>query len=66
MTGSPAYSVIGGGRGPTIGNGDAIAVLANQDGFGNWLTSADPTPSRDYPMDAAHAGIVNSGDLAIS
>ena len=49
----------------TDGNGDVIAVLANQDGFGNWLTSPDPTPSRDYPMDADHAGIVNSGNLTI-
>ena len=51
--------------GPTIGNGDVIAVLANQDGFGNWLTSPDPTPSLDYPMDAAHAGIVTGGDLVL-
>ena len=48
------------------GNGDAIAVLANQDGFGNWLTSPDPTPSRDYPMDAAHAGIVTGGNLVLA
>ena len=40
-------------------------MLANQDGFGNWLTSSDPTPSRDYPMDADHAGIVNGGNLVI-
>ena len=38
------------------GNGDIIAVLANQDGFGNWLTSPDPTPTVDYPMDAATPG----------
>jgi hypothetical protein len=48
------------------GNGDVIAVLANQDGFGNWLTSSDPTPSRDYPMDADHAGIVTGGNLTLS
>ena len=40
--------------GTSGGNGDIIAVLANQDGYGNWLTSPDPTTSRDYPMDAAH------------
>jgi hypothetical protein len=53
------------GRTPD-GHGDVIAVLANQDGFGNWLTSSDPTPSRDYPMDADHAGIVTGGNLVIS
>src|SRR4249919_3463621 len=47
------------------GNGDVIAVLANQDGFGKWLTSPDPTPSHDYPMDAAHAGMVTSGNLTV-
>jgi hypothetical protein len=48
------------------GNGDIIAVLANQDGFGDWLTSPAATPSRDYPMDAAHAGIVTAGNLTIN
>ena len=48
------------------GHGDVIAVLANQDGFGNWLTSPDPTPSRDYPMDADHAGIVTGGNLVLA
>jgi hypothetical protein len=52
--------------GGTNGNGDIVAVLANQDGFGNWLTSADATPSIDYPMDAAHAGMVTAGNLTIA
>ena len=47
------------------GNGDVIAVLANQDGFGNWLTSPDPTPSINYPMGAGTAGMVTTGNLTI-
>ena len=48
------------------GTGDVIAVLANKDGSGNWLTSADPTSSREYPMDADHAGIVTGGNLTLA
>ena len=44
-------------------NGDIIAVLANMDGHGNWLTSPDATTTRDYPMTPATAGIVTSGNL---
>jgi len=31
-------------------SGDILAVLANMDGHGNWLTGADATTTRDYPM----------------
>ena len=46
-------------------NGDIIAVLANMDGHGNWLTSPDATTTRDYPMMADTAGIVTSGNLTV-
>ena len=39
-------------------NGDIIAVLANMDGHGNWLTGPDATTTRDYPMSDTTAGIV--------
>jgi hypothetical protein len=35
------------------------------DGHGTWLTSPDATSTRDYPMDAEHAGIVTSGNLTV-
>jgi hypothetical protein len=41
-------------------------VLANQDGFGNWLTGGDPTPSIGYPMGVGTAGIVTTGNLTVS
>jgi hypothetical protein len=44
-------------------NGDVIAVLANQDGNGKWLTAPDATTTRDYPMTAETAGIVTAGNL---
>ena len=47
-------------------NGDVIAVLANMDGHGNWLTSANPDTTRDYPMQSDTAGIVTSGNLTLS
>jgi hypothetical protein len=53
------------GGAPQDGHGDIIAVLANQDGSGHWLTSADPTPSIDYPMGVGTAGIVTTGNLTI-
>ena len=46
-------------------NGDIIAVLANMDGHGNWLTSPDATTTRDYPMSATTAGIVTAGNLTV-
>jgi len=46
-------------------NGDVIAVLANMDGHGNWLTKADATTTVDYPMTADSAGIVTSGNLTV-
>jgi len=46
-------------------NGDIIAVLANQDGNGNWLTGPDATTTRDYPMTASTSGIVTSGNLTV-
>ena len=46
-------------------NGDVIAVLANMDGNGTWLTSADATTTRDYPMTADTAGIVTAGNLTV-
>ena len=46
-------------------NGDIIAVLANMDGHGNWLTSADATTTRDYPMSDTTAGIVTGGNLTV-
>jgi len=46
-------------------NGDMIAVLANQDGFGNWLKGTDSTVSAAYPMDATHAGTVTGGNLVV-
>lgn len=54
------------GGAPQDGTGDIIAVLANQDGFGNWLTSPDPTPSIGYPMGVGTAGIVTAGNLIIN
>ncbi len=46
-------------------NGDIIAVLANMDGHGNWLTSATADTTRDYPMTADTAGIVSGGNLTV-
>ena len=47
-------------------NGDIIAVLANQDGEGNWLTtSTNAGTTAGYTMDSAHAGIVTSGNLTV-
>jgi len=46
-------------------SGDIIAVLANMDGHGNWLTSADATTTRDYPMSETTAGIVTGGNLTV-
>jgi hypothetical protein len=46
-------------------NGDIIAVLANMDGHGNWLTSAKADTTRDYPMTPETAGIVTSGNLTV-
>jgi len=46
-------------------NGDIIAVLANMDGHGNWLTSADATTTVDYPMSDTTAGIVTGGNLTV-
>jgi hypothetical protein len=39
-----ALKIVEGGA-PQDGHGDIIAVLANRDGFGNWLTSPDPAAS---------------------
>ncbi len=44
-------------------NGDVIAVLANMDGHGQWLTGPNADTTRDYPMTAATAGIVTGGNL---
>jgi hypothetical protein len=46
-------------------NGDIIAVLANMDGNGKWLTSPDATTTLDYPMTADTPGIVTSGNLTV-
>ena len=46
-------------------SGDIIAVLANMEGHGNWLTSADATTTRDYPMSDRTAGIVTGGNLTV-
>jgi hypothetical protein len=46
-------------------NGDIIAVLANMDGDGNWLTGPDATTTRDYPMTDTTAGIVTGGNLTV-
>jgi hypothetical protein len=46
-------------------NGDMIAVLANQDGHGNWLTGPDATTTADYPMTPDTAGIVTAGNLTV-
>ena len=46
-------------------NGDIIAVLANMDGHGNWLTKADATTTVDYPMSDTTAGIVTGGNLTV-
>ena len=46
-------------------NGDIIAVLANMDGHGNWLTTANADTTRDYPMTPDTAGIVTSGNLTV-
>jgi len=54
------------GGAPQEGTGDMIAVLANQDGFGNWLTSPDPPPSINYQMGPGTAGIVTTGNLTIA
>jgi hypothetical protein len=35
------------------------------DGHGNWLTSADATTTRDYPMSDTRAGIVTGGNLTV-
>ena len=45
--------------------GDIIAVLANMDGHGNWLTKADATTTVDYPMSDTTAGIVTGGNLVV-
>ena len=61
--------VVDGGA-PQDGHGDMIAVLNNQVVPGTWITSATDAAARAatraYPMDAAHAGIVNSGNLTIN
>ena len=46
-------------------SGDIIAVLANMDGHGNWLTKADATTTVDYPMSDTTAGIVTGGNLTV-
>lgn len=46
-------------------NGDMIAVLANQDGFGNWLVSTDSSVSASYPMHSDTAGTVTGGNLTV-
>jgi hypothetical protein len=46
-------------------NGDIIAVLANMDGNGQWLTGPDATTTRDYPMGDTTAGIVTGGNLTV-
>ncbi len=47
-------------------NGDVIAVLANMDGHGNWLTaSANAETTVDYPMTPDSAGIVTGGNLTV-
>ena len=53
------------GGAPQDGHGDVIAVLANMDGHGNWLTSANPTTTVDYPMGVGTAGIVTAGNLTV-
>ena len=61
--------VVDGGA-PQDGHGDMIAVLNNQVVPGTWITSATDTAARAatiaYPMDAAHAGIVTTGNLTIN
>ena len=46
-------------------DGDIIAVLANMDGHGNWLTEANANTTVDYPMTADAAGIVIGGNLTV-
>ena len=46
-------------------NGDIIAVLANMDGHGNWLTGPTADTTRDYPMTSDTAGIVTAGNLTV-
>ncbi|WP_426561324.1 hypothetical protein ACPPVT_14255 [Angustibacter sp. McL0619] len=46
-------------------NGDMIAVLANMDGNGQWLTGPNADTTVDYPMTPATAGIVTGGNLTI-
>ena len=46
-------------------DGDMIAVLANMDGHGDWLTSANPATTLDYPMTATTAGTVTAGNLTV-
>jgi hypothetical protein len=46
-------------------NGDMIAVLANMDGHGPWLTGPDATTTRTYPMTKDAAGIVASDNLTV-
>jgi hypothetical protein len=46
-------------------DGDIIAVLANMDGHGNWLTSPNADTTADYPMTPATAGIVTAGNLTV-
>ena len=46
-------------------NGDIIAVLANMDGHGSWLTGPDATSTRDYPMTDTTAGMVTGGNLTV-
>jgi hypothetical protein len=52
------------------GDGDMIAVLNNQVVPGTFITSANDAAAlaatKDYPMDAAHAGIVQTGNLTIN
>ena len=61
--------VVDGGA-PQDGHDDMIAVLNNQVVPGTWITSATDTAARAatiaYPMDAAHAGIVTTGNLTIN
>ncbi len=53
-------------RGTSGRNGDIIAVLANQDGQGEWLTtSANAGTTATYPMSATTAGIVTGGNLTV-
>ena len=56
------------GGAPQDGHGDMVAVLANQDAPGTWITSAndaDASPPSAYPMGVGTAGIVTTGNLTI-